>query len=134
MCRSIFVGRSSLSSNFRDQSPVVGLKNCVVVAFVVVADEMQRSVHDEVGPVRAKRLALLARFATKHLRADDEIAQRHGRSHRRSGEREHVRRVILAAIVRVQLAAFGTADETDAHFAVRGTTAQRFAGTVPPLG
>ncbi len=43
---------------------------------MVVTDEVQRTVHDEMRPVRLEVLTLLARLAAQHGGTDHEITQR----------------------------------------------------------
>ena len=84
---------------------------------VVVAEQVQRAVHDHVRPVRRERLALLARFAGHDRRADHEVAERAGPSPLRGGrrERQHVGRPVLAAdTCRFEALALGRADDADA--------------------
>jgi len=78
----------------------------VAHVLVVVADQVQRSVHGEVREVIADRLALLAGLARDDGRTDREIAE-----HRRAlaadalvRKAQHVRRVVLAAVVAIELA------------------------------
>ena len=104
-------------------------------ALVVVADEMQRAVHDEVRPVRAQALALLARFGAQHVRADDQVAQRCrlGRirtedRQRRRRKRQHVGRMILAAVAGIEPAAFRARPRLHADLAVAGAPPERGVG------
>lgn len=86
-----------------------------VVFDMIVAQQMQATVHHHMRPVRLQRLTLLAGFLLYHLTADDQIAeQRHFNSRRRfKREGEDVGRLILAAIGQVQLMAFCNVDQTN---------------------
>src|SRR5689334_7630062 len=117
--------RETQLAEYRDLAPLHATR--ISRSLVVVADEMQCPVDHEVRPVRAQTLLLLSRFALQNLRADHEIAQclrllagHRARRQRRSGKRQHVRRVVLAAIVRIQTTAFGTADDAYAQLAIAG--------------
>src|SRR5690606_11929045 len=87
----------------------------VRIVLVVVADEVQRPVHDQMGEMRLERLALLGRLALDDRRADDDIAERRrlvrGQRHiDLGGKRQDVRRADLAAVTLVQRRRLALAD------------------------
>ena len=48
----------------------------LALVLVIVAEKVQHAVNHDVRPVRFERLALLARFASQHRRADHEVTER----------------------------------------------------------
>src|SRR5262245_43586243 len=73
---------------------------------VIVAGEMQKSMHRQVRQVMRKRLALGARFAFRRLVGDHDVAEQAGcspRAARVAGrERQHIGRAVLATPIPVE--------------------------------
>jgi len=92
---------------------------------VVEALEMQQPVHEQVRVVRGHGLALRLRLAGHDRRADHDVALERLRA---VDEREHVGRVVLAAIRAIEAAAFGFGDVADGH---RGVTGKRCPRPLP---
>src|SRR5687768_10830903 len=103
----------------REQPPLAAFHALrVPCAQVVEADQVQRPVHDHVGPVRGERLALLARLARDDRRADHDVADLPAAELRRRGKRQNVRRARAAAPALVELPALALADDADAELAL----------------
>ena len=82
---------------------------------MIVAQQVQATVHDHVRPVGLQRFFLLFGFLFNHLAADNQIAEQRHLNARRGfeGEGEDVSRLILAAIGQVQLVAFGDINQAN---------------------
>ena len=104
----------------------------VGLVFVVPALQVQDAMHDEMGKMRFRRLALFGRFAAHHRRAQDEVAMQARFGGVRKGK--HVGRIILAAVVAVQAAAFFGIDETQRHLAAARQRGARPAPQLRPQG
>ena len=85
---------------------------------MVVAEQMQATMHHHVRPVGFKRLTLFLRFFLNDLTADDQITQQRHLNARRGfkREREHVGGFIFPAIGQVELMAFRVIDQTNGYF------------------
>src|SRR5450759_5581377 len=81
-------------------------------ALVIVSLQVQRAVDRQVRDMRRQRLALRARLAPHHRRAQHEVA-REGLAAPAAAvaEAEYVGGVVLVAVIAVEPAAFGGADE-----------------------
>ena len=85
---------------------------------MVVAKQVQGTVHQHVGPVVLKRLALLIRLARHDAGADDDVTEQRCFTRRHEarvtrGKRQYVRRLVLIAVLPVQGAHLRFVD--DAH-------------------
>ena len=76
---------------------------------MIVALEVQRTVHDEVRIVRQQALALLPGFVRDDRRAQDEVSLVGRRIPHH--EREHVGRVILAPEAAIEISRLGPAHD-----------------------
>ena len=96
-----------------------------VVVFVIVADQMQETVHREMAEMMVERLLFLVGLPARRLIGDRDIAEharrivgpcRPGRLQR--GKRQHVGRLVDAAPVAVQRADAGIVGQHDRKFGV----------------
>ena len=89
------------------------------VRLVIVADQMQKSMGDEMAIVVGERHAELLGLARERLEGERDVAERRRRPRRRSrvGRRkgEHVGRLVDAAPARVERAQRGIVGEAEAH-------------------
>jgi hypothetical protein len=78
----------------------------LVILGVIVAGEMQESMHREVRQMMRERLALGARLAFRRLVGDHDVAEHAGRSARAARvtgrKRQHIGRAVLAAPIPVE--------------------------------
>ena len=89
---------------------------------MVVALRVQRAVYQQMGVMGLQRLALLARLAFDHWRAQHQVGRHIGRLRVVKGQ--HVGRVVLAPVVVVQRLAFLGLDDAHRDF---GVALQRMA-------
>ena len=85
---------------------------------MIVADKMQKSVRDHMGEMIGERLVLRARLGLDRLEGDGHVADRAGETGRR-GKRQHVRRLVLTAPARVEIADRRIVAEKQAHLGLR---------------
>ncbi len=89
-----------------------------LIIYMVMTEQMQATVYYQMGVVRLDRLVLFLRFAHHDVVADHQVAEQgkldSGR--RLEGKGEHVGRLVLAAIVAIELLALVSLDEADRQF------------------
>ena len=91
------------------------------VGLVIVAEEMQKAMHREMGEMMQERLAFVARIRApaSHRRSTMSPSNAAGPVARRGRKRQHIGRLVVAAPVAVERADRRVVGEQDADLAVR---------------
>ncbi len=93
---------------------------------MVVANQVQRAVDHQVGPVSIEALALLPRLALDHLRADHDVAKDSVISQRRR-KGQDVGRVVATTPAGVQSSRLGKPDDAQGELGAATSRAKRRA-------